>query len=102
MSKIFGIHFAVHNEAGQLHQWSPGDEVPEWVEPMVGDHCILLLPEVSEDPEGTDADEDEESTPSESDPEDAEEDATPEAPAADVSLDFTKPAARRGRAPKKA
>lgn len=83
MSKFFGIHFGMHDDAGRLHQWVPGDEVPGWAADRVGDHCLAsdVVPEVHDS------------------------DTTAEPPAAPVAdvpesgtPDFTKPVpAKRGR-----
>lgn len=40
MSKTFGIHVAMHDDAGALCQWVPGDPVPDWVASRIGDHCF--------------------------------------------------------------
>lgn len=91
MSKIFGIHFAMHDDTGCLRQWVPGDEVPVWAESRVGDHCLMLPP--SEDDDGDTAPGIEPPAEPEADAEDPAEPAEDAAP-----LDFTAPAKpARGR-----
>lgn len=74
----------------ELVQFAAGDEVPEWADGLVGDHCLV--------PEDLDLDEDDaedlppEPTP---EPEPVPEDEKPADPAVP---DFTKP---RARAPRK-
>ena len=46
MSESFGIYFAAHDEAGVLHQFVPGDVVPEWLADRVGPHCLVAVVEV--------------------------------------------------------
>lgn len=94
MSKIFGIHFAMHDDTGCLRQWVPGDEVPVWAESRVGDHCLMLPP--SDDPV-VDADDDQPDIEPPAEPEAVAED--PAEPSEDVApLDFTAPAKpARGR-----
>lgn len=83
MSKIFGIHFAMHDDHGVLHEFVPGDEVPGWLAGRVDDDCLAVA---SADPEpeldGVVVDPDEG---------DGDEDADVEPAAAP---DFTKPTRR--------
>lgn len=98
MSQTLTAHVSLWAENGALVNLAPGDELPEWAEGKVGDHCLTLPteaiaePEVeSENPEAENADPDDEG--------DAE-----DAPASEVkgakpteAPDFTAPAPRRGR-----
>lgn len=95
MSKIFGVQFAAHDEAGGLHQFAPGDDVPEWLAPVVGDHCLIVPPVgggvVVPDDSTPDSDLD--------GPEDSDEgDGDEAAVVVDAAVpDFTKPARTRAK-----
>jgi hypothetical protein len=39
MSRIFSCHVARLNTSGELHQFKPGDAVPEWLHDLVDDQA---------------------------------------------------------------
>lgn len=67
MSRTLTAHVSLWDEAGKVVILAPGDELPEWAEGRVGDHCLALAPieEASDETEGG-----KEVTPDESDTED--------------------------------
>lgn len=41
MAKTIGRYAVhVHDEAGELHSFLPGQKVPAWAEKLLGDHCF--------------------------------------------------------------
>ncbi|MFF1382775.1 hypothetical protein ACFVWT_04335 [Arthrobacter sp. NPDC058288] len=96
---VFATHVVLMRDF-QAVAFAPGDELPEWAEGKVGDHCLVPEPEASDaDGSGTqDAAEDEDPAEDQTDSEtdEPESEDEPQAPAADVP-DFTAPApVRRG------
>lgn len=75
----FAVHTVVHRDGFPVF-FTPGDELPEWAEGVVGDHVLTADSKPAPKDDETDDEADEDST-----------------PASDVP-DFTAPApARRGR-----
>lgn len=69
MSRTLTAHVSLWDESGTVVTLAPGDELPEWAEGSVGEHCLApdLEPnDVEEESDGA-ASEDEESTPDDSD-----------------------------------
>ncbi|MCZ9884146.1 hypothetical protein [Arthrobacter sp. B2a2-09] len=108
----FSARVAVHTDDGPTW-FNPGDDVPEWAEDLVGDHCIFEDAEPAEAPactgpstapEGASGDDEAgEDEPGDEDSENAEadtdrdgDDVAPPISNADTP-DFTAPAPRRGR-----
>jgi len=89
----FVVHVALRDPNGyDVSQFAPGDVLPDWAVGLVGDHCLDSAEVAEERVEAT-----------EEEPEEVAEKPAPKrrakaAPA--EGLDFTKPAPRRGRAPK--
>lgn len=58
MSKVLGVHVALIDDYGILHQLAPGDEVPVWGEGRIGAHCFAASVDPAEDAAGEAADTD--------------------------------------------
>lgn len=82
MSRTLIAHVSLWAANGELVTLAPGDDVPEWAEGRVGEHCFASEVDTDE-------------------VEDAADVAAPEAKrvakSADTAPDFTAPAPRRGR-----
>lgn len=94
---VFATHVALMRDF-QAVSFSPGDELPDWAEKLVGAHCLEPEPDYEEDSGdgGAEADGVGDAGP-DADADDAE--AEDAAPAAEAAPDFTgaAPAPRRGR-----
>ncbi|MDN4644928.1 hypothetical protein [Arthrobacter sp. PsM3] len=97
MSRTLNAHVTLWGPDGALASLAPGDELPDWAEGKVGDHCLVpdspadaLVPDADEDSEvDSDLDPETESDESERDDEEPE--------ALDAVPNFTAAAPRRGR-----
>lgn len=98
---VFATHVVVLH-GFEAVTFSPGDELPEWAEGLVGAHCLEPEPEVESNPEDADTEADgaavqvggPESDPASDADEEESEGEEPTAAPADVP-DFTAPAPRR-------
>lgn len=82
MSRTLIAHVSLWAANGDLVALAPGDELPEWAEGLLGEHCFAP-DEAAAKPEDPDAGDEREVKPSPK--------SEPAAP------DFTAPAPRRGR-----
>jgi hypothetical protein len=105
----FTAYVIVHGDAGPV-QFAPGDEVPEWAAPLVGEH--VLTEARSDDEHNSDAEQESDADGNPAEDSDAETDDNeeesdggegaedPESAPVDEVPDFTAAAPRRGRARK--
>jgi hypothetical protein len=50
MAKKFKVYVAVHKDPAEVVWFAPGDDAPEWVDGLVGDHCFEVNTDDEEDP----------------------------------------------------
>lgn len=82
MSRTLIAHVSLWAANGDLVTLAPGDDVPEWAEDRLGEHCFAPEVGAGEDEDAADID---------------EADAKAPAKSKDAAPDFTAPAPRRGR-----
>lgn len=49
MAQKFKVYVAVHKDPAETVWFAPGDDVPEWAEGLVGDHCFEVNTDDEED-----------------------------------------------------
>jgi hypothetical protein len=50
MAKKFKVYVAVHKDPAEVVWFAPGDDAPEWVDGLVGDHCFEVNTDDEDDP----------------------------------------------------
>lgn len=107
MGRKFIGHAASLDRSGKLHQFEPGDLVPDWLEDLVGEDLAPASEDASPDftkqdaEDVTESEDDKGSPEAEAETEDDADDATAETASEDAAPDFTKPAPAKRRTTRK-